>query len=159
MSIQTKTTLKSYFETGDKPTQAQFADLIDSCYNVQQYEDLSLWPDNSSSNSTTLSNLTLNATSLYVVSGKLTIKSIVYGFNIVCNCNNNSYYTIHMLTNGNNNNERTFFTYCVNLNATTNKITVTNTAKTNFRVANTSIVYENFSSSNSTNIVRITQIA
>jgi len=30
MSTQTKTTLKSYFETGDKPTQSQFADLIDS---------------------------------------------------------------------------------------------------------------------------------
>lgn len=33
MSVQTKTTLKSYFNTGDKPTEAQFADLIDSCYN------------------------------------------------------------------------------------------------------------------------------
>ena len=33
MSIQSKTTLKSYFNTGDKPTEAQFADLIDSCYN------------------------------------------------------------------------------------------------------------------------------
>lgn len=30
MSTQTKTTLKTYFETGDKPTQSQFADLIDS---------------------------------------------------------------------------------------------------------------------------------
>lgn len=30
MSTQTKTILKSYFETGDKPTQSQFADLIDS---------------------------------------------------------------------------------------------------------------------------------
>lgn len=30
MAQQNKTTLKSYFETGDKPTQAQFADLIDS---------------------------------------------------------------------------------------------------------------------------------
>lgn len=30
MAQQTKTTLKSYFETGDKPTQQQFADLIDS---------------------------------------------------------------------------------------------------------------------------------
>ena len=34
MSVQkSKTTLKSYFNTGDKPTEAQFADLIDSCYN------------------------------------------------------------------------------------------------------------------------------
>lgn len=30
MAQQTKTTLKSYFETGDKPTEQQFADLIDS---------------------------------------------------------------------------------------------------------------------------------
>jgi hypothetical protein len=30
MTIQNKTTLKSYFETGDKPTQSQFADLVDS---------------------------------------------------------------------------------------------------------------------------------
>ena len=30
MTAQSKTTVKSYFETGDKPTQAQFADLIDS---------------------------------------------------------------------------------------------------------------------------------
>lgn len=37
MSVQTKTTLKSYFNTGDKPTEAQFADLIDSCYSL--FED------------------------------------------------------------------------------------------------------------------------
>lgn len=30
MTAQSKTTIKSYFETGDKPTQAQFADLVDS---------------------------------------------------------------------------------------------------------------------------------
>src|SRR6185369_5017169 len=30
MTAQTKTVIKSYFETGDKPTQAQFADMIDS---------------------------------------------------------------------------------------------------------------------------------
>lgn len=29
-----RTVLKSYFETGDKPTQAQFADLIDSALNL-----------------------------------------------------------------------------------------------------------------------------
>lgn len=33
MAIQTTEVLKSYFNTGDKPTEAQFADLIDSCYN------------------------------------------------------------------------------------------------------------------------------
>ena len=30
MAQKNKTILKSYFETGDKPTQQQFADLIDS---------------------------------------------------------------------------------------------------------------------------------
>lgn len=30
MTAQTKTTIKSYFETGDRPTQAQFSDLADS---------------------------------------------------------------------------------------------------------------------------------
>ena len=33
MSEQTRTVLKTYFETGDKPTQAQFGDLIDSAVN------------------------------------------------------------------------------------------------------------------------------
>ena len=33
MASQTKDILKSYFETGDKPTQQQFADLIDSMFN------------------------------------------------------------------------------------------------------------------------------
>lgn len=34
MAQQTRTTLKTYFETGDTPTQAQFEDLIDSCQNI-----------------------------------------------------------------------------------------------------------------------------
>lgn len=34
MAVQTKDTLKAYFETGDFPTQAQFADLIDSLLHV-----------------------------------------------------------------------------------------------------------------------------
>lgn len=33
MSEQTRTVLKAYFEAGDKPTAAQFGDLIDSCLN------------------------------------------------------------------------------------------------------------------------------
>lgn len=33
MAQQDKTTLKSYFNTGDTPTEAQFADLIDSAHN------------------------------------------------------------------------------------------------------------------------------
>lgn len=31
MTAQTKSTIKNYFETGDKPTQTQFGDFIDSC--------------------------------------------------------------------------------------------------------------------------------
>lgn len=34
MSVQSKTTLKTYFETGDKPTQQQFEDLIDSLMHI-----------------------------------------------------------------------------------------------------------------------------
>jgi len=34
MAEQGRTTLKSYFETGDKPTQVQFEDLIDSVVNI-----------------------------------------------------------------------------------------------------------------------------
>lgn len=30
MAVQTRSVLKTYFETGDKPTSAQFGDLIDS---------------------------------------------------------------------------------------------------------------------------------
>lgn len=30
MAVQTRSVLKTYFETGDKPTAAQFGDLIDS---------------------------------------------------------------------------------------------------------------------------------
>lgn len=35
MAEQTRTILKSWFETGDKPTEQQFADLIDSMLNLQ----------------------------------------------------------------------------------------------------------------------------
>ena len=34
MSQQNRTTLKHYFRTGSRPTQGQFADLIDSCLNL-----------------------------------------------------------------------------------------------------------------------------
>ena len=34
MATQTGTTLKTYFNTGDKPTEAQFVDLIDSNLNL-----------------------------------------------------------------------------------------------------------------------------
>lgn len=34
MTQQNRVTLKSYFETGDTPTEAQFVDLIDSLLNI-----------------------------------------------------------------------------------------------------------------------------
>jgi len=34
MAAESRTTLKTYFETGDTPTQAQFANLIDSFYSL-----------------------------------------------------------------------------------------------------------------------------
>jgi hypothetical protein len=34
MAVVSRATLKSYFETNDTPTQAQFVDLIDSCFNL-----------------------------------------------------------------------------------------------------------------------------
>ena len=34
MSAQTRTTLKGYFNTGDKPTEGQFENLIDSNLNL-----------------------------------------------------------------------------------------------------------------------------
>lgn len=34
MAVQTITILKSYFETGDVPTEAQYIDLIDTIFNV-----------------------------------------------------------------------------------------------------------------------------
>lgn len=34
MGTQTRTVLKTYTETGDIPTEAQFTDIIDSCVNI-----------------------------------------------------------------------------------------------------------------------------
>lgn len=44
-----KETLKSYFETGDVPTQAQFAELIDCCYNAETGEYSTIATNNGSS--------------------------------------------------------------------------------------------------------------
>ena len=42
MAIQTRTVLKTYFNTGDKPTETQFVDLIDSSLNLTDGETLSM---------------------------------------------------------------------------------------------------------------------
>ena len=39
MGVKTKAELKSYFETGDTPTQENFEDLIDSLTTVSQIEN------------------------------------------------------------------------------------------------------------------------
>lgn len=39
MAVQTKKVLKSYFETGDKPTQEEFADLIDTLQTKAEVEE------------------------------------------------------------------------------------------------------------------------
>ena len=159
MSIQSKTTLKSYFKTGDKPTQAQFADLIDSCFNVQQYEDLALWPTEASPKSVTLSKLIINATSIYAVTAVMTMKSVTYGFNILCSCNMNNYYTLHLLTDGSTNNQPTFYTYCANLDTNTNKITVQYVSNCRFYPYNGGVLYEQKAPSNTTKFSRITQLS
>lgn len=38
MAVQTKEVLKSYFETGDKPTQEEFADLIETFQTKAEVE-------------------------------------------------------------------------------------------------------------------------
>ncbi len=38
MAVKTKAVLKTYFETGDKPTQSQFEDLIDTMVDSAQLE-------------------------------------------------------------------------------------------------------------------------
>lgn len=45
MAVQTRSVLKTYFETGDKPTAAQFGDLIDSMFsaNVQNKTAAGIW--------------------------------------------------------------------------------------------------------------------
>jgi len=47
MAVQDRATLKTYFETGDFPTQAQFSDLIDSMLNLS--DDISANADGISS--------------------------------------------------------------------------------------------------------------
>lgn len=59
MTAQPKTTIKSYFQTGDRPTQAEFGDLIDS------YQD-------ANSNLTTLASASVGAVGLAVLSATTT---------------------------------------------------------------------------------------
>ena len=39
MAVTTRTNLKSYFQSGDKPTEAEFIDLIDSFVHIQEGDD------------------------------------------------------------------------------------------------------------------------
>lgn len=68
MATQTRTALKAWFETGDIPTEAQFADLIDSIPNIK--DDMDDAPANIQfikKNIPTASVLTLNATPIEIV--------------------------------------------------------------------------------------------
>lgn len=62
MTAQTPTTLKSYFQAGDRPTQTQFADTIDSFINVVQTSGQSIVSD-------------ISALGDVVVSGALTVQN------------------------------------------------------------------------------------
>lgn len=44
MAVRTKAQLKSYFETGDKPTQSEFEDLIDTLLVQEQLGDEDVIP-------------------------------------------------------------------------------------------------------------------
>lgn len=59
MTAQSKTVIKSYFNTGDRPTEAQFADLVDSYQNAN-------------SNLTTLSSASVGAAGLGVLAAVTT---------------------------------------------------------------------------------------
>lgn len=65
MAVQTRSVLKTYFETGDKPTSAQFGDLIDSAL---------------------MANATRESASFYAVAN--TVHSIATSLAITCTLSN-----------------------------------------------------------------------
>lgn len=64
MAVQTRSVLKTYFETGDKPTAAQFGDLIDSALmaNFVQTSDITI---------TVAANTTYWCTASHIINVKL----------------------------------------------------------------------------------------
>lgn len=87
MTSQTRATLYTYFETGDFPTQQQFANLIDSCLNLSTTSGQSITSDISANNLDINGILTIkgsavaNFTGNLAVGGNLTVSanSIVAG--------------------------------------------------------------------------------
>lgn len=71
MSVQSKTTLKSYFETGDTPTQSEFASLIDSFAHVNDRKSIISFPKHSSLTSADIGKLIMNDEGLAKVGNKL----------------------------------------------------------------------------------------
>mgnify|MGYP003115433163 CR=1 FL=1 len=68
MAKQNRTTLKGYFETGDIPSQAQYADLIDSNFNLSEADSISV------TNITASGNISASSTTgNHVLGGDLTI--------------------------------------------------------------------------------------
>ncbi len=65
MTAQNKTTLKSYFNAGDQPTEAQFANLIDSAMIIGDDDTLKAWTE---SRGYELTGITYDATYTDVIS-------------------------------------------------------------------------------------------
>lgn len=84
MSVQTKEILKSYFETGDKPTQAQFADLIDSCFNLPELVKRTATVTNIANNDSTAS-LTISGSEAQLQ------HTVTYLYTYLTDTNNNAF--------------------------------------------------------------------
>ena len=61
MPKQSRTTLKGYFEVGDIPTQGNYADLIDSQFNLSDTDTQHILGDLSSSANLLVGNITASA--------------------------------------------------------------------------------------------------
>lgn len=74
MTQQTRSVLYSYFETGDRPTQSQFADLIDSSLNIATTSAQYITSDISAGGTVDVSgNLTVLNSALTNLTGNLTV--------------------------------------------------------------------------------------
>ena len=123
MSVKTLETLKSYFNTGDKPTESQFVDLIDSCYNNMESEALSLQTSAVGYKHQTLQNITLVDDALYLIQGQI-LAHILMQFTLVCKGNDASdaSYITDAFKNGKV--YTTMFTINVYCTSTNNNVTL-----------------------------------
>ena len=70
MGVTSKTTLKGYFDTGDKPTQDNFRDLIDSFLHLEENNDTTL---HVASISASANGLNINTASFGRIMGDLVV--------------------------------------------------------------------------------------